>query len=120
MPIELPVNLSEQQSLLSCQKQISIQKYFCKILFKNVNLCAKNYQLICLSLLKGKDAHIHEYQLEKSEVFHCLSGQWEIQCDGEKAIISERDTFSAPKNSTRSVRQISDTDGSLFLVRQTN
>ena len=73
-----------------------------------------------LSLLKGKDAHIHEYQLEKSEVFHCLSGQWEIQCDGEKAIISERDTFSTPKNSIRSVRHIGDTDGSLFIVRQTN
>ena len=73
-----------------------------------------------LSLLKGKDAHIHFYQSNKSEAFLCLDGKWEITCDDQKAIIGPRDTFSAPKNSIRSVKQISDEEGSLFLVRQKN
>ena len=73
-----------------------------------------------LSLLQGKDAHIHEYALEKSEVFNCLDGEWEIQCDGEKVVIGERDTFSVPKNSVRSIKQIGDTAGKLFIIRQTN
>ncbi len=73
-----------------------------------------------LSLLQGKNAHIHEYALEKSEVFNCLDGEWEIQCDGEKVIIGERDTFSVPKNSVRSIKQIGDTTGKLFIIRQTN
>ena len=73
-----------------------------------------------LSLLNGKSAHIHEYKLEKSEVYHCLSGEWEIDCDGDKVVIKEKDTFSVPKNSLRSIRQISDQDGNLFIIRQTN
>ncbi len=73
-----------------------------------------------LSLLQGKNAHIHEYALEKSEVFNCLDGEWEIQCDGEKVIIGERDTFSVPKNSVRSIKQIGETAGKLFIIRQTN
>ena len=73
-----------------------------------------------LSLLQGKNAHIHEYALEKSEVFNCLDGEWEIQCDGEKVVIGERDTFSVPKNSVRSIKQIGDTAGKLFIIRQTN
>ncbi len=73
-----------------------------------------------LSLLNGKSAHIHEYKLEKSEVYHCLSGEWEIDCDGDKVVIKEKDTFSVPKNSLRSIRQISDHDGNLFIIRQTN
>ena len=73
-----------------------------------------------LSLLQGKNAHIHEYALEKSEVFNCLDGEWEIQCGGEKVVISARDTFSVPKNSVRSIKQIGDTTGKLFIIRQTN
>jgi mannose-6-phosphate isomerase-like protein (cupin superfamily) len=73
-----------------------------------------------LSLLKGRDAHIHSYQSKKSEAFICLDGKWEITCDDQKAIIGPRDTFSAPKNSIRSVKQISEEVGSLFLVRQKN
>tara|TARA_Y100001970_G_scaffold82618_1_gene104575 strand:- start:5 stop:976 length:972 start_codon:yes stop_codon:yes gene_type:complete len=73
-----------------------------------------------LSLLNGKNAHIHEYKFEKSEVFHCLSGEWEISCDGNKTVINEKDTFSVPKNALRSIRQISDNDGNLFIIRQTN
>ena len=73
-----------------------------------------------LSLLQGKNAHIHEYALEKSEVFNCLDGEWEIQCDGEKVVIGARDTFSVPKNSVRSIKQIGDTAGKLFIIRQTN
>ena len=73
-----------------------------------------------LSLLQGKNAHIHEYELEKSEVFNCLDGEWEIQCDGEKVVIGARDTFSVPKNSVRSIKQIGDTAGKLFIIRQTN
>ena len=73
-----------------------------------------------LSLLQGKNAHIHEYALEKSEVFNCLDGEWEIQCDGEKVVIGARDTFSVPKNSVRSIKQIGDTTGKLFIIRQTN
>ena len=73
-----------------------------------------------LSLLKGKDAHIHSYQSNKSEAFLCLDGKWEITCDDQKVVIGPRDTFSAPKNSIRSVKQISDEEGSLFLVRQKN
>ena len=41
-------------------------------------------------------------------------------CDDQKIVIGPRDTFSAPKNSIRSVKQISDEEGSLFLVRQKN
>ena len=73
-----------------------------------------------LSLLNGKNAHVHEYTLEKSEVFHCLSGSWEINCDGQKIVINSRDTFSVPKDSARSIQQISENDGSLFIIRQTN
>ena len=73
-----------------------------------------------LSLLQGKNAHIHEYALEKSEVFNCLDGEWEIQCGGEKVVIGARDTFSVPKNSVRSIKQIGDTAGKLFIIRQTN
>ena len=73
-----------------------------------------------LSLLQGKDAHIHEYTLEKSEVFHCLDGKWEIQCNEEKIVIGAKDTFSVPKNSLRSIRQIGDTTGNLYIIRQTN
>ena len=40
-----------------------------------------------LSLLKGNAAHIHLYSLDLSEVFHCLSGEWEITCDDEKVVI---------------------------------
>ena len=70
--------------------------------------------------MQGKNAHIHEYALDKSEVFNCLDGEWEIQCSGEKAVIGARDTFSVPKNSVRSIKQISDTAGKLFIIRQTN
>ena len=73
-----------------------------------------------LSLLKGKSAHIHSYQLDLSEAFLCLDGKWEITCNDQKVIIGPRDTFSAPKNSIRSVKQISDQEGSLFLIRQKN
>jgi len=73
-----------------------------------------------LSLLKGKSAHIHSYQLTSSEVFLCLDGKWEITCNDQKITIGPRDTFSAPKNSIRSVKQISDQEGSLFLIRQKN
>ena len=73
-----------------------------------------------LSLLQGKEAHIHEYTLEKSEVFHCLDGKWEIQCNEEKIVIGAKDTFSVPKNSLRSIRQIGDTTGNLYIIRQTN
>ena len=38
--------------------------------------------------------------------------------DNQKVVIGPRDTFSAPKNSIRSVKQISDQEGSLFLIRQ--
>ena len=73
-----------------------------------------------LSLLQGKEAHIHEYTLEKSEVFHCLDGKWEIQCNEEKIVIGAKDTFSVPKNSLRSIRQTGDTAGNLYIIRQTN
>ena len=73
-----------------------------------------------LSLLKGKNAHIHSYELNSSEAFLCLDGKWEITCDDQKVVIGPRDTFSAPKNSIRSVKQIGDQEGSLFLIRQKN
>ena len=73
-----------------------------------------------LSLLNGKNAHVHEYTLEKSEVLHCLSGRWEINCDGQKVVINSRDTFSVPRDAERSIKQISENDGSLFIIRQTN
>ena len=71
-----------------------------------------------LSLLKGSKAHIHSYSKDLSEVFHCLSGEWEITCDDEKVVIGPRDTFSVPKKSLRSVKQISKDEGSLFIIRQ--
>ena len=73
-----------------------------------------------LSLLKGKNAHIHSYQSNAFEAFLCLDGKWEINCDDQKVVIGPRDTFSAPKNSFRSVKQISDEEGNLFLIRQKN
>ena len=73
-----------------------------------------------LSLLKGNKAHIHSYSNDLSEVFHCLSGEWEITCDEEKIVIGPRDTFSVPKKSMRSVKQISKDEGSLFIIRQKN
>ena len=71
-----------------------------------------------LSLLKGRKAHIHSYSRDLSEVFHCLSGEWEITCDEEKVVIGPRDTFSVPKKSLRSVKQISKDEGGLFIIRQ--
>ena len=53
-------------------------------------------------------------------MYHCLSGEWEIDCDGDKVVIKEKDTFSVPKHSLRSIRQISDHDGNIFIIRQTN
>jgi len=73
-----------------------------------------------LSLLKGNKAHIHSYSKDLSEVFHCLSGEWEITCDEEKVVIGSRDTFSVPKKSLRSIKQISKDQGSLFIIRQKN
>ena len=73
-----------------------------------------------LSLLKGNSAHIHSYAIDFSEVFHCLNGEWEITCDDEKVVIGPRDTFSVPKKSIRSIKQISKEEGSLFIVRQKN
>ena len=73
-----------------------------------------------LSLLKGKSAHIHSYQLDLSEVFLCLDGKWEITCNDQKVIIGPRDTFSVPKNLIRSVKQISNQEGSIFIIRQKN
>ena len=73
-----------------------------------------------LSLLKGNKAHIHAYSTDLSEAFHCLSGEWEITCNDEKIVIGPRDTFSAPKKSMRSVKQISKDEGSLFIIRQKN
>ena len=72
------------------------------------------------TLMQRINAHIHEYKLEKSEVYNCLSGEWEIDCEGQKIMIKEKDTFSVPKNSLRSIKQVSDEDGSLFIIRQTN
>ena len=71
-----------------------------------------------LSLLKGSKAHIHSYSKDLSEVFHCLSGEWEITCDDEKVVICPRDTFSVPKKSMRSLKQISKDEGGLFIIRQ--
>jgi len=73
-----------------------------------------------LSLLKGTSAHIHPYTRDRSEFYNCLSGEWEVTCDDEKVILGPLDSFSAPKKSTRSVKQISKDEGSLFIVRETN
>ena len=73
-----------------------------------------------LSLLKGTSAHIHSYTRDRSEFYNCLNGEWEVTCDDEKVILGPRDSFSAPKKSTRSVKQISKDEGSLFIVRETN
>ena len=73
-----------------------------------------------LSLIKGNAAHIHSYAIDLSEVFHCLSGEWEITCDDKKVVIGPRDTFSVPKKSMRSFKQISKNEGSLFIIRQKN
>tara|TARA_B100000959_G_scaffold89307_1_gene94797 strand:+ start:215 stop:1183 length:969 start_codon:yes stop_codon:yes gene_type:complete len=73
-----------------------------------------------LSLLKGTSAHIHSYTRDRSEFYNCLSGEWEVTCDDEKVILGPLDSFSAPKKSTRSVKQISKDEGSLFIVRETN
>jgi len=71
-----------------------------------------------LTLLKGVAAHIHSYSIDSSELYNCLNGKWEVTCDDEKVILGPRDSFSAPKKSTRSLKQISNDEGSLFIVRQ--
>ncbi len=71
-----------------------------------------------LTLLKGVSAHIHSYSVDSSEFYNCLTGNWEVTCNDEKVILGPRDSFSAPKKSTRSVKQISKDEGSLFIVRQ--
>ncbi len=71
-----------------------------------------------LALLKGVSAHIYSYVSDSSEIYNCLNGEWEVTCDNEKAILGPHDSFSAPKNSSRSVKQISNDEGSLFIVRQ--
>ena len=73
-----------------------------------------------LSLLKGRNAHIHSYELNVSEAFLCLEGEWEVTCNDRKVNIGPQDTFSAPKNSIRSIKQVSDEEGSVFLIRQKN
>ena len=73
-----------------------------------------------LTMLKGKNAHIHPYSLNHSEVFLCYEGEWQITCDNEIVNIGPKDTFSSPKNSVRSIKNISDQEGSIFIVRQKN
>ena len=87
---------------------------------KNFNPLIPHKTGFGLSLLKGHSAHIHPYTIDLSEVFHCLNGEWEIICDDEKVVIGPRDTFSVPKKSIRSIKQISKEEGSLFIVRQKN
>ena len=70
-----------------------------------------------LTLLKGDNAHIHSYNLEESEVFLCLDGEWEVSCDDQKIILGSRDAFSPPKNSQRSIKNIGSETGSLFIIR---
>ena len=70
-----------------------------------------------LTLLKGDNAHIHYYNLEESEVFLCLDGEWEVSCDDQKIILGSRDAFSPPKNSQRSIKNIGSETGSLFIIR---
>ena len=70
-----------------------------------------------LALLKGKNAHIHPYTLSNSEVYLCLDGKWEVSCDGKTTTLGDRDAFSAPKNSQRSVKNIGSEAGSLFVIR---
>ena len=87
---------------------------------KNFNPLIPHKTGFGLSLLKGNSAHIHSYTIDLSEVFHCLNGEWEITCDDEKVVIGPRDTFSVPKKSIRSIKQISKEEGSLFIIRQKN
>ena len=73
-----------------------------------------------LTLLEGNNAHIHSYTSSKSEVYLCLEGEWEITCNDKKVLIGPRDAFSPPKNSTRSLKNISSDKGSIYIVRQKN
>lgn len=73
-----------------------------------------------LTLLEGINAHIHSYTSSKSEVYLCLEGEWEITCNDKKVLIGPRDAFSPPKNSTRSLKNISSDKGSIYIVRQKN
>ena len=73
-----------------------------------------------LTLLEGNNAHIHSYTSSKSEVYLCLEGEWEITCNDKKVLIGSRDAFSPPKNSTRSLKNISSDKGSIYIVRQKN
>lgn len=70
-----------------------------------------------LALLKGENAHIHPYTLSDSEVYLCLNGEWEVTCDGKTITLGNKDSFSAPKNSQRSVKNIGLEAGSLFVIR---
>jgi len=71
-----------------------------------------------LTLLHGENAHIHTYTLTESEVYLCLEGEWEITCNESKVKIGPKDAFSPPKNSSRSLKNISGDKGSIFIIRQ--
>ena len=71
-------------------------------------------------MLKGKSAHILSNELNVSEAFLCLEGEWEVTCEDLKVKIGPQDTFSAPKNSIRSIKHVSDEEGSVFIIRQKN
>ena len=71
-------------------------------------------------MLKGKNAHIHPYILKESEVYLCLEGEWEVTCNDQKTTIGPNDSFSSPRGSNRSLKNISNQEGSIFIIRQKN
>ena len=68
--------------------------------------------------MHGENAHIHTYILPESEAYLCLEGEWEITCNESKVKIGPKDAFSPPKNSSRSLKNISGDKGSIFIIRQ--
>ena len=73
-----------------------------------------------LTMLKGKNAHIQPYTLKESEVYLCLEGEWEVTCNDQKTTIGPNDSFSSPRGSNRSLKNISNQEGSIFIIRQKN
>ena len=73
-----------------------------------------------LTMLKGNNAHIHPYTLKESEVYLCLEGEWEVTCNDQKTTIGPNDSFSSPRGSNRSLKNISNQEGSIFIIRQKN
>ena len=72
------------------------------------------------SLPRSKELSEFLFAKDRGENFNQSNFDNILKDNVEKVVINSRDTFSVPKDSARSIQQISENDGSLFIIRQTN